>query len=174
MRLDGMALVGGRMRALSIRQPWTDAILHGGKRLENRTEWTACSFRGAFLIHASMHASRKYYRGVQAFVAERGIPWQPPPVKSLVRGALVGHATVVDVIMPGQLVLDGVHAPKHRHPLVQDPYYMGKLALVLEDVVAWETPIPYSGSLGFFRVELGAGLQTIPELREHARAWGPT
>lgn len=39
------------MRALSIRQPWAWAIIHGGKDIENRT-W-ATKFRGRFLVHAS-------------------------------------------------------------------------------------------------------------------------
>lgn len=38
------------MRALTIRQPWADAIVHGTKRTENRT-WTR-AYRGPILIHA--------------------------------------------------------------------------------------------------------------------------
>lgn len=38
------------MRALTIKQPWADAIVHGEKRVENRT-WTR-SYRGPILIHA--------------------------------------------------------------------------------------------------------------------------
>lgn len=39
------------VKALSIRQPWADAIVHGTKRVENRT-W-ATRYRGPVLIHAS-------------------------------------------------------------------------------------------------------------------------
>ncbi|MGW1557596.1 ASCH domain-containing protein [Streptomyces sp. NPDC002144] len=39
------------MKALSIRQPWADAIAHQTKRVENRTWPTA--YRGPVLIHAS-------------------------------------------------------------------------------------------------------------------------
>lgn len=38
------------MRALTIRQPWADAIVHGEKRIENRT-WTT-AHTGPILIHA--------------------------------------------------------------------------------------------------------------------------
>ncbi|SES04167.1 ASCH domain-containing protein [Streptomyces qinglanensis] len=38
------------MKALTIRQPWADAITHGSKRVENRT-WTT-NYRGQILIHA--------------------------------------------------------------------------------------------------------------------------
>ena len=39
------------MRALSVRQPWAQAILDGIKRVENRT-WKT-SYRGQLVIHAS-------------------------------------------------------------------------------------------------------------------------
>lgn len=40
------------MKALSIRQPWAHAILHLGKRVENR-DWAGCAYRGPILLHAS-------------------------------------------------------------------------------------------------------------------------
>lgn len=40
------------MKALSIRQPWAHAILHLGKRVENR-DWAGCACRGPVLLHAS-------------------------------------------------------------------------------------------------------------------------
>ncbi|MFJ6215065.1 hypothetical protein ACIQGZ_17275 [Streptomyces sp. NPDC092296] len=40
------------MRALTIRQPWADAIAHGPKRVENRTRRTG--YRGPLLIHAGL------------------------------------------------------------------------------------------------------------------------
>jgi hypothetical protein len=39
------------MRALTIRQPWADAIAHQTKRIENRT-WKT-NYRGLVLIHAA-------------------------------------------------------------------------------------------------------------------------
>ena len=40
------------MKALTIRQPWADAIVHGTKRTENRT-WKT-THRGPVLIHAGV------------------------------------------------------------------------------------------------------------------------
>jgi len=40
------------MKALSVRQPWAHAILHLGKRVENR-DWRGCNYRGPVLLHAS-------------------------------------------------------------------------------------------------------------------------
>ena len=39
------------MKALSLTQPWADVILEQGKRVENRTAWTACNYRGPILLH---------------------------------------------------------------------------------------------------------------------------
>lgn len=39
--------------ALSLTTPWPWAILHCGKRVENRLAWRSCSFRGPFALHAS-------------------------------------------------------------------------------------------------------------------------
>lgn len=46
------------MKAISIRQPWAWAILHAGKRIENRARGdgrmpSPCRHRGPLLIHAS-------------------------------------------------------------------------------------------------------------------------
>ncbi|WP_181312487.1 hypothetical protein [Nocardioides campestrisoli] len=42
------------MRALSIRQPYTWAVLAGGKDVENRSRNIAGSYRGPVLIHAAL------------------------------------------------------------------------------------------------------------------------
>lgn len=41
------------MKALSITQPWCGAILHLGKRIENRQRWENCHYRGPILLHAA-------------------------------------------------------------------------------------------------------------------------
>lgn len=145
------------MKALSLRQPWCDAVLYGGKRIENRPKWTNSHFRGRFLIHAAKGMTRAEYAEACLFMAERGIEWRPGPRDKLVHGAIVGAATVVDVIMP-----NGERYGRHtgqreywesRHPLAGNHWYMGGFALVLEDVVAFPKAFPYKGALGFFDVD---------------------
>jgi hypothetical protein len=41
------------MRAITVRQPWAWAIVHGGKDVENRSRNIAGSYRGPVAIHAS-------------------------------------------------------------------------------------------------------------------------
>lgn len=40
------------MRILTVRQPWAYAIMHGGKRVENRVRNLAGGYRGPVAIHA--------------------------------------------------------------------------------------------------------------------------
>lgn len=42
------------MRALTVRQPWAWAIIHGGKDVENRTRNVAGGYRGPVAIHAGL------------------------------------------------------------------------------------------------------------------------
>jgi len=143
------------MKALSVRQPWLDAILYGHKRIENRRNWRGCNYRGDFLLHAASTMTLREYLDVQQYLVGHSINWyHVPPKKELVFGALVAKATVVDVIMPGGLCKQkvGERRPK-PHPLARDPYYMGNFALVLaEKVELLPKPIPYKGALSFFNV----------------------
>jgi hypothetical protein len=41
------------VKALSLTQPWCGAILHLGKRIENRQRWKGCAYRGPVLLHAA-------------------------------------------------------------------------------------------------------------------------
>jgi hypothetical protein len=49
------------MRALTVRQPWADAIAHGPKRVENRTRPT--KYQGRLPIHAGLAADRSALHG---------------------------------------------------------------------------------------------------------------
>lgn len=145
------------MKALSLRQPWCDAILYGGKRVENRLKWRGTAFRGPFLLHAAKGCTRAEYTGVIGFLEDKGIAWRPKPYEELVRGALVGVAWVKDVVMPGGVVHAGDGYPPsrkgvHVHELADDPYYMGEFAIVLNHVRVLSKPTPYKGALGFFEV----------------------
>lgn len=67
------------LRALSIRQPYCENILHDGKSVENRT-WPT-KFRGRFLIHAS-----KKFEGYRE------------PGTDYPMGGIVGMAEITDCI----------------------------------------------------------------------------
>ena len=121
--------------ALSVRQPWAWAIIHAGKDVENR-DWRkpnpGMRFRGRVAIHASSGMTRDEYHAI--------MPPSAPPIPSahlLVRGAIIGHVQIMDVIRDP----DG--------DMITSRWFHGPVGLMLHDPVAIE-PIPCAGALGFF------------------------
>lgn len=150
------------MKALSIRQPWAWAILHAGKRIENR-DWRSCHYRGQLLIHAAKgcttleyaQAANWMHRMRLATPIELRLDLQLPGVpkiqalSTLHRGGIVGVCEVVDVIDRGSYTSRA--APKDPAESIESPWYMGDLGLVLRDVRPLPF-IPHKGALGFFDV----------------------
>lgn len=148
-------------RALSLRQPWCDAVVRGGKRIENRLKWTNSTFRGELLLHAAKGMTMAEYSDAVSFAVERKLTaaWPRPPIDTLKRGGIVGIARVIGVVNRPNHILNGrrdfmcwVDGQSPRD-LTDDEkrWWMGSFALVLDDV----RPLPFvacSGSLGFFRV----------------------
>lgn len=174
------------MKALTIRQPWAWAIVHGPKRLENR-DWPGCSYRGPILIHASKNVGvvdefdnavdtvlhRLTGSGRAAFEAH--IDTKPgrgdlrgellyTPRSSLGLGGIVGRACIVDVVLPGGSstgrVYPSAQAAHMKHALAEDPWYTGGFALVLADV----EPVPFvacRGALGLWDVPSGVEAEVV-------------
>jgi hypothetical protein len=122
------------MRALSIQQPWTYCITHGTKRVENRS-WPT-SFRGRVLLHAG----KKRQRGVEAEIHIDSPEVDDQAMRTAPTGAIVGAATIVACVTPSRVSAD------------QRIWAGGPWCFILEDVVAFDEPIPYRGKLGFFEV----------------------
>lgn len=135
--------------ALSIQQPWASAIVHGPKRLENRTWMPVIQLRtGPFpiWIHASkaiQDIERWEHAGLDQFAAdhpelgwwETDARWKTAPT-SVILGAVV-----VDRVI-------GEHDPV---PPDQQVWWAGPLAWVLRDVVALSEPVRASGRLSLWR-----------------------
>lgn len=113
------------MKALSIQQPWCYAILNCGKDIENRT-WRT-SFRGRIRIHAG----KTYDKKGEEFLKRMGfdVPANLP------QGALVGEVDIVDC-KPVEEVVSG--------------WAFGPMCFRLENIEAYDEPIPCKGKLGFF------------------------
>ena len=78
------------MRALTVRQPWAWAIIHGGKDVENRTRNLAGAHRGPIAIHAG----KTWAAGaVEWMLTALGI--RVPAC--LASGAIIGVVELVDV-----------------------------------------------------------------------------
>jgi ASCH domain len=78
------------MRALTVWQPWTDAIARGTKRVENRS-WPAPP--GIIGSEIAIHAGQEVDKSA---VPPRGLAWPCPglPLRRRVRGAVIAVAVV--------------------------------------------------------------------------------
>jgi hypothetical protein len=158
------------MKALSLTQPWAFCILHLGKRIENRTAWKGCSYRGPILLHAAKSVgTREDFDAtveqigeivggdswpvavdvrsmVEKFAIDRdyknGGAWHRwMPAPGLLRGGIIGRARIVGVVREGERVAD------ER----QRAWWFGGFALVLADVEPLPF-VPWKGALGLFEI----------------------
>ncbi|MGB3405983.1 MAG: hypothetical protein WBA67_00675 [Jannaschia sp.] len=119
--------------ALSVRQPWAWAIIHGGKDIENRSEYSVRvgeMTTGRIAIHAATGMTRKEYDWAVWRMAQDGVTVPPPD--SLVRSAIVGAVTVTDFIRASD-----------------SPWFGGPVGLLLRDPLACD-PIAAKGARGYF------------------------
>ena len=88
------------MKALSVRQPWAWAIIHGGKDVENRS-WRS-RYRGPLLIHAAGTQEDDDVLDACRLVAKlRGLPLEQALGHyriCLKLGAVIGRVDMVDCV----------------------------------------------------------------------------
>lgn len=82
------------MKAISVRQPWAWAIIHGGKDIENRT-W-ATRHRGPLLIHAGKSMNRSDLERMFGYLQEDGLP--VPQRAELYFGGIIGVVDLLDCV----------------------------------------------------------------------------
>ena len=147
------------MKALSGRQPWWWAILHAGKRIENRV-WNT-SYRGPILLHAAKGCTRDEFCGSVEWMKDAGViesVWNVPTLARMQRGGIVGRARIVDVIPPA--ASDTGPCNCARHCEVDGRWHMhDQYGFVLADV----EPLPFfacAGSLGLFACEVPGVAET--------------
>jgi hypothetical protein len=141
------------MKALSGRQPWWWAILHAGKRIENRV-WNT-KYRGPILLHAAKGCTRDEFNGAVEWMKDAGVidsVWTVPTLQRMQRGGIVGRARIVDVIPPASGDLGPCPCAKHLE--VDGRWHMhDQYGFVLADV----EPLPFfagRGALGLFACEV--------------------
>jgi len=115
------------MKALSIRQPWAWAILHG-KPVENRT-WPT-SYTGPIFIHAGKKFDRDGYYWL---LGHRDLLTSDlPAIEKFAMGGIVGKANIIDCV--------------DYHP---SPFFFGPWGFVLDGAEPIGL-IPCPGRLGLF------------------------
>lgn len=122
--------------ALSIRQPWCWAILHG-KDIENR-DWPT-KVRGRVCLHASKGMTRGEYEDCLATIhgisVERPFPsgLTLPAFDELQRGGIVGTVEITDCVSSSA-----------------SPWFFGRYGFVLRNAQPTEL-VPVKGALGLFK-----------------------
>lgn len=129
------------MKALSIRAPWWWFILHGGKDIENR-DWPT-NFRGTVYLHSSKwwnfgefeddwESGSRCYR--ECGGPPRAFSTTPRQIRDF-GGCIVGKVDIVGCANRST-----------------SPWFFGKFGFVLQNPVAFKTPVPCKGALGFFNL----------------------
>jgi hypothetical protein len=144
--------------ALSIKQPWMEAILRGQKRVENRDWAPPAKIMGKRI---ALHASKRWddAAGVeycQKVLAGRSLPLVAEDVAT---GAIVGTAVVagyIRLLTSGEVERGGDVA---WYKVVGDPWLVGEYGWVLTDVQRLAEPIPARGQLKLWRTQKGMGEQ---------------
>ena len=126
-----MAIISGK--AITIHFPWAWAIVHGYKRVENRT-WET-SYRGPLLIHSGQSPASDE-RATQIL---RTLSVAVPPQSQFVRGRILGVVDLVDILPLKEYLAKHGDSPLNRG-LAVGPY-----CWVLANPRICE-PIPCSGN----------------------------
>jgi hypothetical protein len=121
----------GVSKAISVRQPWANAIIYEGKTIENRS-WPT-KLRGTVAIHAARALDdAAFFRFVQAGGLNQQVKLTQDLVKKLPRGAVIGVVDVIDCVKESS-----------------SPWFEGPYGFVLSNSRPLR-PVPCMGALQFF------------------------
>lgn len=123
----------GRMRAITVCQPWAWAIIEGRKLVENRN-WPT-QYRGVLAIHAGK--SMQWFTGGNL---PDGTP--EPVVDSLIFGAVIGTVEIYDCVRRNSAKVTG------------NCWAEGPWCWLLRNQQKFDRPVFCRGQQGFFEVEL--------------------
>ena len=123
-----------KVRAITLWRPWTTAILHGPKRVENRPRRWHIPNEGMLL---AIHGGKKFDQRGAAAIREL---WPQLDDYDHPMG-IVGACRVTDVQAIDAKLIE------------ENPWAFGPYCYFLEDVVAFSVPVPLKGQMGLFRLE---------------------
>jgi hypothetical protein len=164
---------GDPMKALTLKQPWAWAVVHGGKWIENRTWRPPAAIIGEpFAIHAGLK------KPDEEDVADAVKCARVPRPHELQRGCIVALATItgfVEVDDDGEIVAftgEGREAAALARRAVRSPWFSGPIGMYVSDVRPLSNPIPCTGALGFWTVPADLEPRVRAALRRNARRVG--
>ncbi len=126
------------MKCLSLKQPFADLLALGEKTVELR-KWNT-KFRGKFLVHASKNIDKEACERLDI------------DINNPRKGVIIGSAFLYDV--KEYKNQEEFNKDKQKHFSVISKYFDGyKYGFLVRDARMLKTSIPYSGKLGFFKVD---------------------
>jgi len=126
------------VKVITIDSLWAWAIIHGPKRVENRS-WTT-KHRGPLLIHAGLNTSRE--GEVRKFLSEQGLSVPEGDELDCLRGKIIGCVNLVDIVSLEQCNFTELS-------LTTAPYAFGPECWILENPQVL-SPLPAKGRLGIW------------------------
>ena len=133
------------MKAISLLQPWATLVVMGVKKIETRNWGT--KHRGTILIHASQG------KAGSIFAADAPFKKYIPDFKKLPFGAIIGEATIADVIRIEDLEMnDDIINRLTMEEKAFGDYSEGRYAWMLEDAVEFTRPIPARGDIKYLGI----------------------
>lgn len=118
------------MKAITIWRPWDQAILYGGKDVENRT-WAL--WKSMIGKPIAMHAGKNYDHDGARWMRERGL-YVPPPPEDSPQG-------IVGVVIFDRVVVE------HK-----SPWFFGPHGWHISDVFALPVTLSCQGKQGLWNV----------------------
>jgi hypothetical protein len=132
------------LKALTVQQPWCWAIAAGHKDVENRT-WST-NYRGPLAIHAGKTWDRQGMQACRSVLEDYGVVKPSEMVGDrhlLATGAIVAVVDLVGVCEDGRCRCSGWGAIGFKHWKLRNARPLAE-------------PIPASGRLGLWDIDLGA------------------
>lgn len=130
--------------ALSLLQPWGEAIFHTWKKIETRS-WKT-KYRGPLLIHASAKKSKE---GREKWKAVGGNIKPARDFEDLYFGKILGIVNLVDC-KPIEPVYDRLKAANNLEEIMWGDYSDGRYAWTLENPIRFKPGVAYSGALSIW------------------------
>lgn len=125
------------MKALTIRQPWSQLIVAGAKNIENR-DWLTY-FRGRIAIHSSAQMTRAELEDacdfMKTFIPRFSTRIFSAEAQGYPKGAVLGTVDLIGCVTASD-----------------SPWFCGKYGFVLRNAVKFAQPIPCKGALGLWEL----------------------
>ena len=140
--------------ALSIQQPWAWLIVHGYKRIENRS-WRCTSHR-PILIHAGLKLDQDAHdaliHGVHPVTGDvipvvmRSHYWSDFHAGCVYRGGVIGTAEIRGCVTESD-----------------DPFFVGPFGIIVASARTLRFQ-PCRGALGFFKPKIDVDMAVVPKV----------